>query len=178
MTLEETQARLLFYFLKSKNILTDRVTYSEVAHLFDLPRNRFTPDSAKDLVKRLRPHINMFVTIALEARGFTFYFPQAEKTSDPACEVFDFWRETVPGKSSARKTKKRLSKIRTRLKEFSVDELKKAIESISESSWHNGDNPNNQTYNDILFLCRDVETIERFLSKHKPTPKRRSFSEV
>lgn len=85
-------------------------------------------------------------------------------------EVYDYWRERL-GKTDARYAKRiapnRKNKIAARLREFSVDELKRAIDGVALDPWE--DRPR---HNDLTVVFRSQEQVEKFLAiAENPTPR-------
>lgn len=60
-------------------------------------------------------------------------------------DVFEYWR-TTSGHERATLTPDRRQKIKARLKRFSVDDLKRAIDGACSNPFHLGDNPQGQRY--------------------------------
>lgn len=74
--------------------------------------------------------------------------------------VYDYWRETL-GKTDARYDRilpERREKITARLEDFSVDDLKRAIDGVAMDSWE--DRPK---HNDITKIFRNSSQVEKFL---------------
>lgn len=85
------------------------------------------------------------------------------KPDDPVVIVFDFWKTTMNSpRSVLDKTRKR--RIEGALKNFSIDDLKKAITGCRDSPWNMGENPQRTKYNGVDVIFRDAENIERFMS--------------
>lgn len=77
-------------------------------------------------------------------------------------EVFDHWKK-VFSKGRCVLDLKRTKIIRSALKNYSVDELKKCLDGYRKSEWHSGKNPDGRTYDEISLFLRDSEHIERGL---------------
>lgn len=88
-------------------------------------------------------------------------------------EVFDYWR-TVMNRPKARLTPERERKIRARLKltarlneglvsEYSVADIKRAIDGCKASPHHQGQNQNSTKYDDIELICRTGSKLEQFI---------------
>ncbi len=76
--------------------------------------------------------------------------------------VFNYWK-SILNHPKAKLTKDRETKIRARLKEkYSVDDLKKTIDSCKASSYHMGDNEQNKVYDSIELLFRNGDKVEQF----------------
>lgn len=77
--------------------------------------------------------------------------------------VFQYW-QSVMGKQNSRLTPTRKTKINSRLKHFSEEQIKSAIDGCSKSQFHMGENDNRTEYNDIVLICRNDENIEKFMA--------------
>lgn len=76
-------------------------------------------------------------------------------------EIFEYWK-TVMGKSdSTRLTDGRKSKIKQRLKNYTVDDIKKAIDGCAGSS-HNMGGTNGTVYDDLTLICRNDDKLEYY----------------
>lgn len=86
--------------------------------------------------------------------------------SDDSREVFDYWVR-VMGKNPAmvKFSTERRSKIRQRLKEFSVEDIKRGIDGCRQSDHHMGKNDSNTKYNDIELICRNASKLEGFIER-------------
>lgn len=78
-------------------------------------------------------------------------------TEEDVFEVFEYYKKVFKKRSDYILSPGRQKKIEGRLKTFSKEELKQAIDNISQSSYHNGKNENGKQYNDILFVFRNYE---------------------
>jgi uncharacterized phage protein (TIGR02220 family) len=77
-------------------------------------------------------------------------------------EVFAYWQRAV-GKPEAKFTADRRAKIRARLREgYSVDDIKKAIRNVAESTYHRGENANGHEYCDLTLICRNGSKLEGY----------------
>lgn len=80
------------------------------------------------------------------------------------CEVFEglYTRLTL--------TDKRKSHIKARLQEgYTLEQIKQAISNIRTSSFHCGENDKNMMYATLEFVCRNAETLEKWIN-HVPKP--------
>lgn len=82
-------------------------------------------------------------------------------SSDNPTEIIDYfnevWKDHYPRGFTV--TDKRRKKINTRLKTFSVDDIKRAINNLHNSPWHIGNNPSGWKAT-IDFLIRNDEQID------------------
>lgn len=93
-----------------------------------------------------------------------------EKPENKAAkEIFQYW-QAVMGKSKARLTPGRKTKIKTRLKNYSVADIKQAIDGCRASAFHMGANDNRTQYNDLTLICRSDEKLEGFMEKAGSSP--------
>lgn len=83
-------------------------------------------------------------------------------------DIFDYYCETFTGYyQRISLTKKRETHIKSRLKNFSVDDIKRSIANIRKSSFHLGENDSSMFYATIEFICRNDETVEKWMN-HVP----------
>lgn len=81
-------------------------------------------------------------------------------------EVFEFWKSTFHHpKSVLDERRKRL--IESRLKNFSVDDLKLAISGCANSEFHMGKNENGKIYDGIDLIFRNSDKVDFFISMNK-----------
>lgn len=105
--------------------------------------------------------------------------PRIEKpmsSCDDVSDIFEFWKQTMGKRASAKLTAKRRGKIQARLKDgFTVEQIKNAIVGCSKTPWNIGENPTRTRYDDIELICRDESNVERFEShsKNQLAPKAR-----
>ena len=91
---------------------------------------------------------------------------EAEENTSSASQqdialIFNYWKEKTGRTNQWQLTRKRKGAIGTRLKRFTVDELMTAIDSISASPWHQGDNPNQKKYDTFGHpWFKDMEKLE------------------
>lgn len=85
------------------------------------------------------------------------------KTERDALEVFEFWQKTLGYES--RKFAPRKKIIVARLKEFSVDDLKKAILGVASSPFHRGENDTRTKYDDIPTIFRNAVKVEGHIAR-------------
>lgn len=98
---------------------------------------------------------------AFDLEAFTVAGPDAEVQ-----EVFDFWLDTLRGKSKSRVilSDKRRKKIEKAVKLYGVEDCKKAIRGCSMSAFHMGHNGTGTKYDDIELILRDEQHVERFIA--------------
>lgn len=89
-----------------------------------------------------------------------------ETSKDICVDIFDYWK-LVMNKPKSKLTPGRKSKIQARLKTYSVNNIKDAIDGCSRSSFHMGGNDNKTLYNSIELICRNDEKIESFIENFK-----------
>lgn len=96
----------------------------------------------------------------------------ADATSpDPVAEVFDHWRAVMLSPRSKLDDKRR-KVIRAALKNYSVEDLKSAIDGCYCSPWHMGSNDRGQKYNGLDLILRNAEKIDQFMSYTSNPPTR------
>lgn len=81
---------------------------------------------------------------------------------EQAQRLFDYWKSCM-GKQKSIFTKARKAKIIARLKEgYAEEDCMKAIENVSKSDFHMGDNDRGKQYNDIDLIFRNGEKLEGY----------------
>ena len=81
----------------------------------------------------------------------------------PAHKVYEKWRDTCEGRLKARFTANRRLAVKRRLGQgYTVDYLCQAIEGLASSDFHNGDNDRGQLYNELTWLLKSEENMEKF----------------
>lgn len=75
--------------------------------------------------------------------------------------VWDAWVEAT-GKSRSRLDAKRRRLIRSRLKEWPVEDLEAAVRGWRHSAYHRGENEQRREYNSLELCLRDAQHIEDF----------------
>ena len=76
--------------------------------------------------------------------------------------VFDHWRQAL-NHPKAVLDPKRAAAIERALKNYSVDELCRAVDGCKASPHHMGQNNTGQRYDDIELIVRDAKHVEQFL---------------
>ncbi len=84
--------------------------------------------------------------------------------SDDVREVFEYWQKQT-GKIRTKLLPARKSRIRARLREFSKEDLKRAIDALASSDFHRGNNDRGMIYLDIEQIIRSGERVEYFLQR-------------
>lgn len=92
----------------------------------------------------------------------------ARKGSPEAQQVFDYWQQQR-GHERARLDDKRLKAIKARLKDgYTVGDLCRAVDGISKSSYHMGQNDSRSVYDDIELICRTAVNVDKFVKLADP----------
>lgn len=86
------------------------------------------------------------------------------KQADDVQAVFSYW-QTIMDKRRAKLDDKRKSLITNALKNYTVEELRKAIDGCKSSPWHMGKNPGNTLYNELGLILRNSEKIDGFMER-------------
>jgi len=84
-------------------------------------------------------------------------------------DIFDFYEQTMVTK--IKRTAGRKKKIETRLKSFSIDDIKTAIRNVKGNKFMMGENDDGRKHNQIELICRSDEKLETYLNmvpKNKP----------
>ncbi len=79
-------------------------------------------------------------------------------------QVFAHWKQTINPRSLAVLDARRTVKIGWAVHDYGVDNCKKAIEGITKSPWHMGENPQNKKYCDVELIFRHAENVEKFIA--------------
>ena len=90
----------------------------------------------------------------------------SSKPDDSVMEVFRHWQK-VMGTEKAKASPERISKIKARLKDYTVSQLKEAVDGCRKSEHHMGKNDRKTKYNDIELICRDCKHVDSFLQEHE-----------
>ncbi|MGM9454749.1 hypothetical protein ACTAZI_15605 [Legionella bozemanae] len=86
-----------------------------------------------------------------------------ESNTDASTQLFAYWQSTMihPRAKFDRKRKQAITKA---LKlEYSIAELKQAIDGCKNTPYNMGKNDTGQVYDDISLILRDAAHIERFI---------------
>lgn len=89
-----------------------------------------------------------------------------EDTTASEDEVFAYWAKAT-GKTGSRFTPERRLKIRARLKNYSVADIKTAIEFVANDPFYSGENASGKTYQDLELICRNDTKLEEFIDRAK-----------
>lgn len=88
------------------------------------------------------------------------------KNNDAVCkyvlDVFQHWQK-VMGHSKAILDEKRFNVILKAMKNYSIDDLKKAIDGCANTPHNMGKNDSGQRYDGIHLIFKDADQIERFM---------------
>lgn len=90
--------------------------------------------------------------------------PATPSTSPQENEVFEHWQR-VCDKPRAKFTPERRAKVRTRLREgYTVANIKSAIDGITTSSFHRGDNNGGREFMGLELICQTGSKLESFMA--------------
>lgn len=95
--------------------------------------------------------------------------PVASKPLSPVEIVFDHWKQ-VCNHPKAILDAKRRRVIADRLKQFSLDDCKRAIDGCRASPWHQGANDRGKVFDDVDLIFRDAKHVEDFIRVLEQTP--------
>jgi hypothetical protein len=108
-----------------------------------------------------------------ETLSMTLLTEEPEKV-DPARDVFDHWRQVIPGKQKSKWSLPRQSAIRKALDSWSVADLKKAIDGffLDDFRMCRGDRAGQRIWDDVIYIVRNEGFVEQFiaLADNPPTP--------
>jgi len=98
--------------------------------------------------------------------------PAATRHPDQAREVFDYWRQRMAKGPNTKFTRDRRQKVESRLREgYTPDDLKLAIDGCASSAFHQGENDEGKTYNDLELICRKGSKVEQFMERANQAPR-------
>jgi uncharacterized protein YdaU (DUF1376 family) len=98
--------------------------------------------------------------------------PAKPDISPHAQQVFDYWVQVMGRGSQTQFTAERKKKVRERLKTYTVDQIKMAIDGCTKSDFHMGRDPkSNGLFNDLELICRTSTKLEEFIQKLNPAAK-------
>lgn len=95
--------------------------------------------------------------------------PVVGKPPNPAEIVFDHWKQVCNHPKAVLDAKRRRA-IQDRLKQFSVEDCKRAIDGCRASPWHQGANDRGKVFDDIDLIFRDAKHVEDFIRVLEQTP--------
>ncbi len=91
-----------------------------------------------------------------------------QKQSETVKKIFTFWKK-IMNHPKAKLDPKRSKAISARLMDgYTEEDIKKAILGCKKNPFNMGQNDNNQIYDDIELICRDVIKLEKYLN-YNPT---------
>lgn len=85
------------------------------------------------------------------------------KLTDSEFQVFEHWR-TTRSHQRAKASPERKRLIAKALKTYTVEDLQRAIDGVSKSPHHMGQNDRHTVYDDIELILRDAKRIEGFMA--------------
>jgi hypothetical protein len=89
--------------------------------------------------------------------------PRAPRDPSSVTEVFTYW-QSVMEKKGARLTPERERAVCARLKQdYTVDEIKQAVDGCRASPFHMGENDARKRYDDLTLICRNGAKLEDFM---------------
>lgn len=101
---------------------------------------------------------------------------KARKVSTDAIEqVFAYWKQTISPSSRAVLDDKRSLRIGWAIHDYGIEACKQAIDGITNSSWHMGNNPQQKKYNDVELIFRDADNVEKFIGMAEKRDARAEF---
>lgn len=87
---------------------------------------------------------------------------------DLVMEIFSYWCNVMKKQPSTTKlTPKRMKAIKARLKDYKIDDIKRAITNCSNDAFSMGKNDRQKKFNDIELICRSGEKLESFFDSSK-----------
>lgn len=77
--------------------------------------------------------------------------------------VYEYWLHATRRNAARHKlTAERRKKIEARLRTYTVEDIKRAIDYVASSDFHQGDNDRNQRYDDITTICMNDTRMENY----------------
>lgn len=101
--------------------------------------------------------------------------PGASKWHPNLQSAWDYYQEKTGHTRTL--TEQRKNKLNARLNELGPEVLKKAMDYLLNSPFHNGDNDRKWKW-DIDFLIRNTEQVEKFADLYLDTPKKKTLAEM
>ena len=89
-------------------------------------------------------------------------------------DIQSFYREKISDKGT-RLTEKAKGKIRTRLKEFSVEQIKEAITNFSNDKWNMKESNGPNSVRGIAWFCRSEDHMQRYIDMGTPQKKAQEY---
>ena len=81
--------------------------------------------------------------------------------------VFEYWKEVMQKANNTKLTSDRRQKINARLKTYTVDELKQAIDECKLSDFHMGKNDRSEVYNDLSTIMKNDSVTDKHIQRAK-----------
>lgn len=88
---------------------------------------------------------------------------------NPVKDIFAYWQLKLEH-PQARLTVEREKKIKARLKTYSAEQVKLAIDGCAASPFYRGENNQNRAYDDIDLICRNDTKLEQFIEMATKPP--------
>lgn len=82
--------------------------------------------------------------------------------SSNAQQIFNHWIAVMGKPATVKFTEQRKSCVKSRLKNYSVEEIKQAITNCAKSAFHMGQNDGGKVYDDLTLICRNDTKLEQF----------------
>lgn len=153
----------------------------------------YAPDDVVDILETIG-NKSEFITLAIRSLDYIpikhtvirtgIIAPPEKKTPQKAPRkkdhpsVLTAWNYYLDKTGSTRTlTDARRGRLNSRLNELGPEVLKKAMDYLLASPFHNGDNDRKWKW-DIDFLIRNQEQVEKFAELYQEAPKRRSLEEM
>ncbi len=113
------------------------------------------PSTAKPTIKE--------VPIKQEVPIKTSLPSKAEPVASRAEEVFTHWQKIL-NHPQAKLDSRRKRAIQGRLRDYTLEDLKRAVDGCRASPFHMGENSDGKIYDDITLICRDSTHVEMFMA--------------
>ena len=97
-----------------------------------------------------------------ETETYTETEKDKKNLSSSVDDIFAFCFQTLPIKPN-KKTTARINQIKTRLNQYSPEEIKLAINTMKNDKWLMGENPDSKTYLTFEYIFKRSDNIGKFL---------------
>lgn len=92
--------------------------------------------------------------------------PMSANADDAVFDVFNYWVSVMGKTTSTQFTAERRKKVTARLANYTVDQIKAAIDGCKRSPHHQG--ANGTVYDDLELICRNDTKLEMFIGIQAP----------
>jgi hypothetical protein len=143
---------------------TQNTSQNDCVGLSDTNRNTNRAQSATQTAHKPRPLYKLNKTKLNKIKNISPPKPPkgGRDSPDAVREVYKYYCQKI---RECQLTKTRQTKIGARLKEYTIDQLKTAIDNLAIDPWILGDNPNGKFYATLEYVFRNTEKTEEWIKK-------------